>query len=156
MSVDPETLRARFDAPAPLTVGVEEELFLLDPSTLDLAPRARDVLAALGDDSRFTLELPAAQLEIVLPPAGTAGEANGTDGVIECPRLGRYSLAFLAQLSRYHFSKVVDGGFRSGAPADPIVKSIGFRVYLHEVFSVLVEEQLQPKKTAVSNAGMFS
>lgn len=75
MSVDPETLRARFDAPAPLTVGVEEELFLLDPSTLDLAPRAREVLAALGGDGRFTLELPAAQLEIVLPPAATAGEA---------------------------------------------------------------------------------
>jgi glutamate---cysteine ligase / carboxylate-amine ligase len=75
MSTDPQTLRARFDAPAPMTVGVEEELFLLDPSTLDLAPRAREVLAALGADPRFTLELPAAQLEIVLPPAATAGEA---------------------------------------------------------------------------------
>ena len=75
MSVDHETLRARFDAPAPMTVGVEEELLLLDPSTLELAPRAREVLAAVGGDGRFTLELPAAQLEIVLPPARTAGEA---------------------------------------------------------------------------------
>ena len=76
MSVDPETLRARFDAPAPMTVGVEEELMLLDPSTLDLAPRAREVLGALGADDRFTLELPAAQLEIVLGPEATAGAAT--------------------------------------------------------------------------------
>jgi carboxylate-amine ligase len=75
MSVDAESLRARFDAPAPMTVGVEEELMILDPRTLDLAPRAREVLAAVGEDGRFTLELPAAQLEIVLPPAATAGEA---------------------------------------------------------------------------------
>jgi carboxylate-amine ligase len=68
-------LRAVFDAPAPLTVGVEEELMLLDPRTLDLAPRAGDALAALAGDPRFKRELPAAQLEIVLPPAATAGEA---------------------------------------------------------------------------------
>ena len=75
MSVDPDSLRARFDAPAPMTVGVEEELMLLDPATLDLAPRAREVLTAVGADERFTLELPAAQLEIVLPPLPTAGAA---------------------------------------------------------------------------------
>ena len=75
MSVDPESLRARFDAPAPMTVGVEEELWLLDPGTLDLVPRAREVVDAIGGDLRFALELPAAQLEIVVPPAATAGEA---------------------------------------------------------------------------------
>ena len=70
MSVDPETLRARFDAPAPMTVGVEEELMLLDPSTLDLAPAgARGAGRARRRRARFTLELPAAQLEIMLPPA---------------------------------------------------------------------------------------
>jgi carboxylate-amine ligase len=72
---DGEELRARFDAPAPLTVGVEEEVLLLDPRTLDLAPRGPEALAALGGDPRFTLELAAAQLEIVLPPAATAGAA---------------------------------------------------------------------------------
>ena len=48
---------------------------LLDPGTLDLAPRAREALDALGGDGRFTLELPAAQLEIVLPPVASAQEA---------------------------------------------------------------------------------
>ena len=33
-------IRAAFDAPAPLTVGIEEELMLLDPATGDLAPVA--------------------------------------------------------------------------------------------------------------------
>jgi len=61
-------LRARFDAPDTLGIGIEEELFLLDPETLDLAPRAREVIERTGDDPRFKLELPASQLEIVTPP----------------------------------------------------------------------------------------
>jgi carboxylate-amine ligase len=64
-----------FDAPAPLTVGVEEEVMLLHPQTLDLAPRAREVLARLDRDLRYKLELPAAQLEIVTPPVASAAEA---------------------------------------------------------------------------------
>ena len=48
---------------------------LLDPRTFDLAPRSREVLDALGGDARFKLELPAAHLEIMLPPAQGAAEA---------------------------------------------------------------------------------
>jgi carboxylate-amine ligase len=61
-------LRAAFDAPEPLTVGLEEELMLLDPETLDLLPRAAAVVEPAGDP-RFKLEMPAAQLELSLPPA---------------------------------------------------------------------------------------
>ena len=64
-----DTLRARFDAPDALGIGIEEELFLLDPETLDLLPNAREVLERTPDDPRFKLELPAAQLEIVTPPS---------------------------------------------------------------------------------------
>jgi glutamate---cysteine ligase / carboxylate-amine ligase len=64
-----EELRAAFDAPAPLTVGLEEELMLLDPETFDLVPVGPDALARMDDDSRFKLELPASQLEIVTAPA---------------------------------------------------------------------------------------
>ncbi|HWT92136.1 MAG TPA: glutamate-cysteine ligase family protein, partial [Solirubrobacteraceae bacterium] len=71
-----DDLRALFDAPSPMTIGVEEELMLLDPRTFDLAPRAAEALDALRGDARFTKELPAAQLEIVLPPTRTAGEAT--------------------------------------------------------------------------------
>ena len=75
-SVSAERLRSVFDAPAELTVGVEEELMLLDPATLDLAPRAPEVLGLLGGDPRFKLELPAAHLEIVLPPCESAAEVG--------------------------------------------------------------------------------
>jgi carboxylate-amine ligase len=81
MPPDPPTaasLRAAFDAPAPLTVGLEEELMLLDPATHDLAPVAPAVLARLEGDPRIKLELPASQLEIVTPPARTVPEAVAT------------------------------------------------------------------------------
>jgi carboxylate-amine ligase len=65
-------LRAVFDLPAPMTVGVEEELMLVDPASLDLAPRARELLERVDGDPRYKLELPAAQLEIVSPPLGSA------------------------------------------------------------------------------------
>jgi carboxylate-amine ligase len=68
-------LRAAFSRPEPLTIGLEEELMLLDPETLDLTPKATEVLAAAGGDPRFKLELPAAQLEIVTTPERTAPSA---------------------------------------------------------------------------------
>jgi len=68
-------LRAAFDGPAPLTVGVEEELMLLDPESLDLAPRADDALGALAGDTRYKLELPASHLEITLGPLDGAATA---------------------------------------------------------------------------------
>jgi glutamate---cysteine ligase / carboxylate-amine ligase len=71
----PPNLRAAFEADAPMTVGVEEELMVLDPETFDLAPRAHAVLERLEGDARFKPELPAAQLEIALAPASTVGEA---------------------------------------------------------------------------------
>ena len=70
-----DTLRARFDAPDELGIGIEEELFLLDPETLDLLPRAREVLERVPDDARFKLEMPAAQLEIVTPPCRDVASA---------------------------------------------------------------------------------
>ena len=67
-------LRAAFDRHERVTVGLEEELILLDPDTLDLAPHAREVVAAL-DDPRFKIEMPAAQLEIVTEPHATVADA---------------------------------------------------------------------------------
>jgi carboxylate-amine ligase len=69
-------IRAAFDAPGPMTVGIEEELMLVDPATLDLAPRASELLERVDGDPRFKLELPAAQLEIVSPPVTSAAAAH--------------------------------------------------------------------------------
>jgi carboxylate-amine ligase len=69
-----DDLRTAFDAPAPLTLGLEEELMLLDRETLDLLPRAAEVVESAADE-RFKLEMPAAQLELSLPPAATVPDA---------------------------------------------------------------------------------
>jgi glutamate---cysteine ligase / carboxylate-amine ligase len=60
----PDVLRATFDRPAPYTVGIEDEVMLLAPDSLDLLPGAPEMLQRLGGDPRFKLELPASQIEI--------------------------------------------------------------------------------------------
>jgi carboxylate-amine ligase len=93
--MDAADLRARFDAPAPLTLGIEEELHLLHPETLDLLPRAPEALERAGGDPRFKLELVASQLEIVTPPARDVPVAIAalararTDLAAACAGLGR-------------------------------------------------------------------
>jgi glutamate---cysteine ligase / carboxylate-amine ligase len=61
-------LAAAFDAAPAFTVGIEEELLLLDPVSLEPASRALDLLARLEGDARFKAELPSSQLEIVTTP----------------------------------------------------------------------------------------
>jgi carboxylate-amine ligase len=68
-------LPLRFERRSELTVGLEEELMLLDPETGQLAPLATQVLRRVEGDPRFKRELPAAQLEIMTPPVATVGEA---------------------------------------------------------------------------------
>jgi len=69
------SLRDAFDAPRAPTIGIEEELMLLDPQTLDLAPQCEQVLTSLAGDTRFKPELIAAQIETVTPPRRTVGDA---------------------------------------------------------------------------------
>lgn len=70
-----DDLRATFDAAPEYTVGLEEEIMLLDPETLELAPRALELLARLDGDPRFKPELPASQIEIVSDPHADLLEA---------------------------------------------------------------------------------
>ena len=65
----------RFDAAPAYTVGIEDEVMVLDPVTFELAARANAVLERTSGDARFKLELPASQLEILTPPAATVPEA---------------------------------------------------------------------------------
>jgi glutamate---cysteine ligase / carboxylate-amine ligase len=73
-TIDADDVRSTFEAVSPLTVGLEEEAMLLDAGSLDLLPRAAEVVSRAADP-RFKLELPAAQLEIVLPPTATVRES---------------------------------------------------------------------------------
>src|SRR5436305_12102955 len=56
---------AAFEHTVPFTVGAEEELMLVEPDSLDLAPAIDDVLPLLAGDRRFCKELRAAQIETV-------------------------------------------------------------------------------------------
>jgi carboxylate-amine ligase len=55
-----------------MTVGLEEELFVLDAATLDLAPRAHELVAAHPEAKP---ELVAAQVELATPPYDTLDAA---------------------------------------------------------------------------------
>ena len=70
-----EVCRAAFDHSIPFTLGVEEELMLVDPVAFDLAPAIGEVLALLGDDERFTSELRSSQIELVTRVCTTASDA---------------------------------------------------------------------------------
>jgi carboxylate-amine ligase len=59
-----------------LTIGVEEELMLLDPDTLELSPSVDLALELLGDDERFGHELREGQIEIKTPVCGNAVAAG--------------------------------------------------------------------------------
>jgi carboxylate-amine ligase len=69
------TLKATFDTAEQYTVGIEDEVMLLDPDSLELAPRAPEVLTRMDGDPRFKLELPASQVEIVTPASRGAPDA---------------------------------------------------------------------------------
>ncbi len=89
-------LRSSFDGDGPPTVGLEEELMLLDAETLDLAPHAPEVVEML-DDPRFKIEMPAAQLEIVTAPhetvAGAAAELARARADLAAAAAPRFRLA---------------------------------------------------------------
>ena len=72
MAIDP---RGAFVHPSPPTVGIEEELMVLDPVTLDLTPRAPGLVARAGGDPGIATELPAAQVELRSRPRRTVAEA---------------------------------------------------------------------------------
>src|SRR5690348_17440747 len=66
-------LRAKFDAVQAFTVGLEEELLLLDPVSFDLTPAGPDLLAALGEPDRFRTELSPARSRSSRPSARPSG-----------------------------------------------------------------------------------
>jgi carboxylate-amine ligase len=68
-------LRSAFDDAPTYMVGLEEEVLLVAPDSLEPIDSAAEVLSLFEDDRRFKLELPASQLEIITEPAPTAAGA---------------------------------------------------------------------------------
>jgi carboxylate-amine ligase len=68
-------LGALFDSVQPFTVGLEEEVMLLEPRTLELLERGPELLERLPADGRFKLEMPASQLELLTAAHGAVPAA---------------------------------------------------------------------------------
>jgi glutamate---cysteine ligase / carboxylate-amine ligase len=70
-----DELRAVFDRAEEPTIGVEEELLLVDPRSFAPVDAGPELLAELQDHDRFRAELSPAQIEIVSPVCTSPGEA---------------------------------------------------------------------------------
>ena len=74
-----EDHRRRFDIPAPLTVGVEDEVLVLDPDSLALAATGPALVAAL-EDPAIRHEIVPTQLELASPVCDTAAAVGAALG----------------------------------------------------------------------------
>src|SRR5207253_1027249 len=109
-----DELRERFDNGRPYAVGIEDEVMVLDPDTLELSYRATEALEPLRDDGRFKLELPACQLVCALQVHVSAG---GADRALAVYNAARSYLPLLAALgANAPFYEGVDTGLASVRP----------------------------------------
>src|SRR4051812_1681194 len=129
-------LRAAFEAPEALTIGLEEEAMLLDPVTLDLAPIAAEIVGAAAPPSpggsvavaapvATKLELPASQGELVAAPArnvsaAIAALAAGRRALAETTR----GVALPAVAGTHPFAAPL-GMLNSGPRYDAILREYG-------------------------------
>ena len=67
-----EDLEELFDGRSGSTIGLEEELMLLDPETMEVSPSAELVFDLVAGDDRFAPELRQGQIEIRTPVCGNA------------------------------------------------------------------------------------
>jgi carboxylate-amine ligase len=146
----PSNIRVAFDADGPMTVGLEEELMVLDPETFDLAPRARDVLQRVAGDPRFKPELPAAQLEIVLAPARTVGEAAAAlAGARADLAAAADGLALLAGAGAHAFA-AAEGVLSDGQRYEALLREYGPVARRQLVFGLHVHVAVRPADRALA------
>jgi carboxylate-amine ligase len=146
----PSNLRLAFEADAPMTVGVEEELMVLDPETFDLAPRAHAVLERVEGDPRFKPELPAAQLEIALAPAPTVGAAVQALARARADLAGAADgIALLAGAGAHPFA-AAEGVLSDGARYEALVREYGPVARRQLVFGLHVHVAVRPADRALA------
>jgi carboxylate-amine ligase len=73
--MDAQAWRAQYEAGQDFTLGLEEELILLDPETLVPLPEAPRAVDELGGGGRFRTEMPASQIEQVTGVHGSLPDA---------------------------------------------------------------------------------
>jgi carboxylate-amine ligase len=71
-----ERYLSKFEHATPYTVGIEDELILVDPATLEPAAASEQVLRAFDGNPRVLPELRSTQIELITPVCLTAREAG--------------------------------------------------------------------------------
>jgi carboxylate-amine ligase len=133
-----------------MTVGLEEELMLLHPETLDLTPRAADVLERASGDPRFKSELPAAQLEIMLAPAATVGEATAALRAARADLAEAASgIGVLAAAGAHPFA-ATEGELSKGERYEAIAREYGPIARRQLVFGLHVHVAVRPSDRALA------
>ena len=92
-----------------LTLGVEEELMLVDAESHDLAPAIDEVLPLVDGDRRYSRELRPAQLEIITPVCTTAADACRELVAVRRHLIGRLDGAYRLLASGTHPSSTSHG-----------------------------------------------
>jgi glutamate---cysteine ligase / carboxylate-amine ligase len=146
----PSNLRVAFDADGPMTVGLEEELMVLDPETLDLAPRAHAVLERVAGDPRFKPELPAAQLEIALAPARTVGDAAKALAQARVDLAGAADGVGLLAGAGAHPFAAAEGVLSDGARYEALRREYGPVARRQLVFGLHVHVAVRPAARALA------
>jgi carboxylate-amine ligase len=146
---DAAALHRVFDVPAPCTVGIEEEVMLLDATTLDLLPRAAAVIAAAGGDG-VAAELPASQLELTTSPAATAGQAIAALGHAR-QRLASAArgVGRLAAIGVHPFSRV-EGALTDSPRYASVAAEYGRYAHRQLVCALQVHVAIRPGARAVA------
>jgi carboxylate-amine ligase len=139
MLADPDDQAlAAFGQGERLTIGLEEELMLLDPQTFALTPRATEVIELLEGDPRFKLELPAAQLEIATRPHPRVGDALAELGTARSDlRTATDGLVLLAAAGVHPVSPCI-GPLNVGGRYERVAKEYGTLASRQLVFALQV------------------
>jgi carboxylate-amine ligase len=146
----PTNVRAAFEVEAPMTIGLEEELMVLDADTLDLAPRARALLERVAGDPRYKPELPAAQLEIALAPARTVGEAAAALAAARARLAAAAGGRSLLAGAGAHPFAAVEGALSDGPRYDALVREYGPVARRQLVFGLHVHVAVRPADRALA------
>lgn len=127
--------RARFDAGRDFTVGLEEELLLLEPRSFAPLPCAAEAVERIGAPGRrFRTELPAAQIEQVTDPFDTLDEA------VAALRAGRAEMASALE----GFARLAAAGTHPTAPLiTPLQRTERYRPIIEEFGPVARLELVQ-------------
>lgn len=143
-------LQRSFDAPGPATIGLEDEVWLLDADTLDLLPAAADVLARTSTDTSVKGELPASQLECITTPCATVAEASK---VLHAGRrrlvAAAQGIGVLAAVGAHPFA-VAEGLLSSDEPYKATLAEYGRLARLQMVSGLHVHVAVRPARRALA------